>query len=126
MSYRPKIWYAYTTSQHDSGSYIGWVPPGHTSFSLCKAKNAKNGTLDITLGPRVLNLRTLYIWNQSHLGGGGGGGGGYFKPTSFCINVNSTLARLNPWSDNIGRVPTGPTSSHWCVKLKNVKNRTFK
>ena len=48
---------------------MGWVPQGHTFFShLCKAENAKKGTLEIILGPRVLDLRTPYIWNQSHLG----------------------------------------------------------
>ena len=36
-------------------------------MSLCKAKNAKNGTLEISLGPRVIDLQTLYIWNLSHL-----------------------------------------------------------
>ena len=38
-----------------SGSNMGWVPPGHTFLSLCKAKNAKNGISGKTLEPREID-----------------------------------------------------------------------
>ena len=38
-----------------SGSNMGWVPPGHTFLSLCKAINAKNGISAKTIEPRELD-----------------------------------------------------------------------
>ena len=35
-------------AQLDSKSNMGWVPPGHTSFSYCVRLNVNNGTLENT------------------------------------------------------------------------------
>ena len=74
-------------------------------ISLYKAKITKNGTLEISLGPRVLDLRTLYIWNQSHL---------VTVLSTYMatplsafmsgqIRPEMVLAKTNPWNDSIGR-----------------------
>ena len=47
---------------------MDWVPICQLFSLIVKEKIAKNGTSDITLRPRELDLLTIYIWNQSHLG----------------------------------------------------------
>ena len=40
-------------TQPDSVYNMGWVPPGHTSFSLCgRLKMPKNGTFKKHFGPK--------------------------------------------------------------------------
>ena len=46
-------------AQLDSGSNMDWVPIGQLLSLVVKAKIAKNGTSDITLRPRELDLLTI-------------------------------------------------------------------
>ena len=50
--------------QRDSGSTMGWVPPGHTSSSVCKAQNSKNGTSkkNLVLGSYTHKPTQIYIY----------------------------------------------------------------
>ena len=48
--------------QLHSGSYMGWVPPGHTSFfPYVMAKNAKNCISAKTLKPKELTMNHIYL-----------------------------------------------------------------
>ena len=63
-NYRPKNWHTHKLT----GGNIGWVPPGHTSSFVCKAKMPKM-VLRKILG-RSYTYNSVYIWNQCCKGNG--------------------------------------------------------
>ena len=52
-------------TQPDSANNMGWVPSGHTSSSVCKAKNVKNGSVKKNLGSNHMFTFFLKVYNMS-------------------------------------------------------------